>query len=57
MATKSFKKELSFSTKTAEKFLSALDNSKQVSIESRHQVKIADDKSSIESIFSNLVRK
>ncbi|MCD5159986.1 MAG: hypothetical protein E6732_02335 [Enterococcus faecalis] len=57
MATKSFKKELAFSTKTAESFLYALDNSKQVDIETKHQVKISDDKSSIESIFRNLIRK
>ncbi|MBM7709238.1 hypothetical protein JOD14_001408 [Enterococcus lemanii] len=38
MATKSFKKELTFSTKTAEKFLDALDSSKRVSIESQHKM-------------------
>lgn len=57
MATKSFKKELTFSTKTAEKFLDALDSSKQVSIESQHKMKVVNDKDSIDSIFSYLVSK
>mgnify|MGYP003618554706 CR=1 FL=1 len=57
MATKSFTKELTFNTKTAQKFLNALDDSKQVNIKSKHQVKMVDDKGSIKSIFSKLVRK
>ena len=40
MATKTFTKEISFSAKTAEKFLDAMDRSQRVDITSKHEIKM-----------------
>lgn len=56
MATKSFKKELTFSAKTADKFLQALDNSRKVDIKSKHIIEKNEDASFVASIIKSAVK-
>lgn len=57
MATKTFTKEISFSAKTAEKFLDAMDRSQRVDITSKHEIKNAHGKKEINNLLAKALGK
>lgn len=57
MATKTFTKEISFSAKTAEKFLGAMNKSRRVDIESDHEIKQVHGETEIQKLLAKALGK
>ncbi len=57
MATKTFTKEISFSAKTAGKFLDAMNRSRRVDIKSNHEITNAHGKEEINKLLAQALGK
>ncbi|MGM0169665.1 hypothetical protein IGI39_003981 [Enterococcus sp. AZ135] len=56
MATKTFTKEFTLTTKSAENLIGALASSKRVDIESNHKTKSIHDRSAINSLVKRMIK-